>query len=215
MTVRAIIWDFDGTLVDSPLAVHAATNAALAEFGFAPVAADEIRAGMVLATIPRMASHARIAADDPRAQAMNDVFYRHAHVAFPERAAVFPAIPDVLRGLAAGGMAMGVVTNNLGDIARGTLARAGLAGCFASVLGDGDTPGHKPDPRGAWMAAAACGFGPGDCAYVGDSAVDRSTAVAAGMTAIGVSWGTTSRAGLVGFDRVVDDPRELLDLLAG
>lgn len=211
-TIRAIIWDFDGTLVDSPAGVMVATNAALAELGFPAAGIEEVKAGMVLPTIPRMTRHAGIAVDDPRAQALNDRFYVHAREAFPLHARPFPAIPALIRDLAGRGVPMAVVTNNLGDIARSTLARAGLADCFASVLGDGDLPGHKPDPRGPWMAAAACAVEPAACAYVGDSDVDRRTAEAAGMVAVGVTWGTTPRERLVGFALLVDAPAELAGL---
>lgn len=201
-----MIWDFDGTLVDSPLAVCAATNAALAGLGFPPVTLEAVKAGMVLSTIPRMASHAGLADGDPRALTLGDDFYEQARREFPARAAVFPGMDGLLHALA---VPMAVVTNNHGEIARATLDRAGLSACFAAILGDGDTPSHKPDPHGAWMGAAACAVDPARCAYIGDSAVDRDTARAAGMIAIGVTWGTTARSGLTGFDLVVDTPAEL------
>jgi HAD superfamily hydrolase (TIGR01509 family) len=215
MALGAVVWDFDGTLVNSPLAVLAATNAALAGLGFAAISLETVKAGMVLATIPRMASHAGIAAEDPRAVVLSEDFYRHAQREFPLRAVVYPGIADLLRELAARGVPMALVTNNHGAIARATLARAGLADRFTAILGDGDTPSHKPDPRGAWMGAAACGVDPAACAYIGDSAVDRDTARAAGMAAIGVCWGTTPRAGLIGFDALADRPEELLRLIVG
>ena len=204
--IKAVIWDFDGTLVDSPVAVQAATNAALAEFGHAAVTLDAVKAGMVKATIPRMAWHAGINEGDPQARLLNDAFYRHAVVLFPQTAKPFPGIVELVRRLA---VPQAVVTNNLGTMVRETLARIGLRDAMCSVLGDGDLPAAKPDPRGAWMAAAACGVAPADCAYIGDSAVDREVARAAGMMAIGVTWGTTPRERMQGFDLLVDTPGEI------
>lgn len=212
-SIRAIIWDFDGTLVDSPVAVHAATNAALAELGFPAVDLAGVRAGMVLATVPRMAHHAGIAADDPRARQLNDRFYVHAQALFPSHAHPFAGVPEMLAAIAAAGLPQAVVTNNLGGMVRATLERAGVRQLFCSVLGDGDLPAAKPDPRGAWMAAAACAAEPSACIYVGDSAVDRDTARAAGMQAFGVTWGTTARSDMVGFDRLVDHPAEVVAAL--
>ena len=94
-----MIWDFDGTLVDSPLAVLAATNAALAGLGFAAISLAAVKAGMVLATIPRLASHAGLAAEDPRAIVLAESFYDHARREFPLRATVFPGLADLLRAV--------------------------------------------------------------------------------------------------------------------
>ncbi len=205
-SIKAVIWDFDGTLVDSPVAVQAATNVALAEFGHAAVSLDAVKAGMVKPTIPRMAWHAGVDEGDPQARLLNDAFYRHATLLFPQTAKPFIGIVELVQRLA---VPQAVVTNNLGTMVRETLARIGLLDAMCSVLGDGDLPAAKPDPRGAWMAAAACGIAPADCAYVGDSAVDREVARAAGMMAIGVTWGTTPRERMAGFDLLVDDPAEL------
>lgn len=186
--------------------MRAATNAALAEQGFAPATLEAVKAGMVKATIPRMAGHAGIGPADPRAKRLNDDFYRHSAELFPRTARAFVGIPELVRGLA---LPQAVVTNNHGVIVRDTLRRLGLLDGLVTVLGDGDLPAPKPDPRGAWMAAAACGVAPADCAYIGDSAVDLETARAAGMTAIGVTWGTTPRERMLGFDLLVDRPEEL------
>ncbi len=190
------------------MAVQAATNAALAEYGFAPASLDQIKAGMVRPTVPRMAGHAGI--PPAEAQALNDAFYRHASVLYPQTAKPFAGIVGLLRGLA---LPQAVVTNNLGSMVRETLARLDLLDVMRTVLGDGDLPAAKPDPRGAWMAAAACGVDPADCAYVGDSAVDRDIARAAGMYAIGVTWGTTPREAMQGFDVLCDDPGAVLAVL--
>jgi phosphoglycolate phosphatase len=209
----AIIWDFDGTLVDSPVAVAAATNAALAAAGFPAADLAAVKAGMVLPTIPRMAHHAGLAADDPRAAELADAFYRHAARAFPGVAKPFPGVAEALRELHRRGVPQAVVTNNLGPMVRETLAANGLLACFASVLGDGDLPRLKPDPIGPRMAAAACGVDPAACAYVGDSAVDAATATGAGMLAVAVPWGTTPRAALTGFALVLDRPADILRLI--
>ncbi len=210
--VRAVVWDFDGTLVDSPVAVQAATNAALAEHGFAAATLEQVKTGMLRPTVPRMAWHAGIEADAALAQTLNDAFYRHAAELFPQTAHPFPGMAELVEGLA---VPQAVVTNNLGSMVRATLGRCGLLLRMRAVLGDGDLPAAKPDARGPWMAAAACGVDPADCAYIGDSAVDLETARAAGMTAIGVTWGTTPRARMIGFDALYDAPSELAQLGAG
>ena len=161
---------------------------------------------MVKPTVPRMAWHAGIEAGNPLAQRLNDDFYRHAAALFPVTAKPFPDIVALVRGL---GLPQAVVTNNLGAMVRKTLANHGLLDVMRSVLGDGDLPAPKPDPRGAWMAAAACAVAPVECAYIGDSAVDLATARAAGMTAIGVTWGTTARADMIGFNELFDHPDAL------
>lgn len=207
-----MLWDFDGTLIDSLPAALEATNGALAELGFPAIDRAGLCVGMVLPTVPRMAFHAGIPAEDPRARTLRDVFFRLAAPAFRERARPYPGVGEAVRALALRGIAQAVVTNNLGTIAREVLGLCGLDACCAAILGDGDIPAHKPDPRGAWMAAAACAAAPGDCVFVGDSATDRDTARAAGMPAVGVAWGTTARADLDGFALVIDEPGAILAL---
>lgn len=208
--VNAIIFDHDGTLVDSIPVVVEATNAALTMHGRGAAPAAEIVRGMIHATEPRMGLHA--GSEDP---ALQEVLARDFYAAMnrigPSRATAYPGIAATL---AAATVPMAVVTNNQGRFVRGVCEALGLSPHLRIILGAEDMPAPKPDPRGALIAAKACGADPGACAYVGDSITDLKLARAAGMFAVGVTWGTTPLDEMrrLGFDLLIDRPEQLLTL---
>ncbi len=86
---------------------------------------------------------------------------------------------------------------------------------FSSIAGQKDSIPHKPAPDGALIIAKELGLLPENCIFVGDSSVDMETAKAAGMVAVGVSWGFRTREELLenGADFIIDRPEELLGLV--
>lgn len=209
----AVLFDHDGTLVDSIDLVVAATNAVLAAEGVAPADRDAVIAGMVLPTAPRLGRHCGV--EDP---AVRDRLARDFYAAARERGAAearcYPAIEEVLRALH-GRLPLAVVSNNEGRLIRRLARELGIAAYLDPVLGEEDVPAPKPRPDGLLAACGRLGVDPGRCAYVGDGAADRAAARAAGMTAIGVTWGTHRRDELapLGFDHLVDDAEALLAVL--
>ena len=93
-------------------------------------------------------------------------------------------------------------------------ARLPLAHFFDTVVGGDETERHKPDPEPLLLGLERLGAEPGEAAYVGDSPYDMRAARAAGMHAVGVTWGGIhSRAALADAEVVVDRAEELLDVL--
>jgi 2-phosphoglycolate phosphatase len=214
--IAGVIYDHDGTLIDSLGAVVAATNRVLREQGFASATTADIVAGMARATAPRMGWHSGVA--DPAAQQrLALAFYAAARALSPRRSRPYPGIAGMVRALARRGIRQGVVSNNEGALVRAVLAAHGLAAHLADVRGDADVPAPKPDPRGLLQCVEALGLTPGQCLYVGDSPCDAATARAAGMASVGVTWGIHRRSemGGMGFTRLVDRPAELLALVGG
>jgi phosphoglycolate phosphatase len=214
MSVRAVLYDHDGTLVDSLPMVIAATNRVLVANGHPAAPPDQVVAAMVLATAPRMGHHARSA--DPRQQErLAAEFYAAARELGPTHARAYPGIPAVVATIAARGLGQGVVSNNEGAVVRIIMRHLGLARHFAALFGEEDVAAPKPDPRGILKAAEALGVGCGDCVFVGDSENDCDAARAAGVRAIGVTWGIHPRARMerLGFDALIDRPEELLSLI--
>jgi len=214
--IRAVIYDHDGTLLDSLDVVVAATNAVLAAHGRPARPRAPIIAGMVHPTGQRMGY--LLDETDPVRQAdLAQAFYVAAHACDPGMVHVYPGIHAAVHQLAAAGIIQGVLSNNQGTLVRRWLAHAALAPHFAVMMGEEDMPAPKPDPRGLVAMMAQLGLDPAATVYVGDTVGDLHTAQAAGIACIGVTWGITPRQVLAEHDflAVIDAPEELVARLAG
>lgn len=214
MTVRAVIYDHDGTLINSLPMVVAATNRVLVANGFAEEPPAAVIAAMVLATGPRMGHHARIT-DALTQNRLAGEFYAAARELGPVHARSYDGIPDVVSAFASRGIGQAVVSNNEGAVVRIIMRHLGLARHFAALYGEDDVAAPKPDPRGILQAAAALGVSLDDCVFVGDSENDSDAARAAGVRSIGVTWGVHPRSRMehLGFGALIDRPEELLSLI--
>lgn len=211
--VAAVIYDHDGTLVDSLAVVVEATNAALRDRGLPERPAIEIVKGMAHPTIPRMALHSGVA--DPTIQAaLAREFYVHMH-RVPHLCRLYDGARELIATVAARGLPQAMVSNNSGTFIRAAMGHFGLASSFIALLGEEDAPAPKPDHRGALLAAERCGADPRSCLFVGDSPADRDAARGAGMRSVGVTWGIHDRSEMaaMGFDVLIDHPRQVLDLI--
>lgn len=207
--LAAVLYDHDGTLIDSLPVVVAATNQVLADLGLAPLPAPEVIAGMVLPTGPRLGGI--VGSDDPaRQRELALAFYRAAH-AHAHRARCYAGVAEVLTAAADVGLAQGVVSNNEGRLVRRLLAGCGLDRHLQLMWGEEDVPAPKPDPAGLMQACARLGVPPQACVYVGDGAGDVPAAHAAGMPILGVTWGIHPREEMaaMGFDELCDSAASL------
>ncbi len=174
----AIVFDLDGTLVDSAEQIMAAANAVLADEGAEPLTLDQTKGfignGARVFVARMIAARGLAEADLPRLHA--------AFVAGAEEdtagAALFPGAARALRDLAAQGHALGICTNKPAGPTRALLAALGIAPLFRAVIGGDSLPVLKPDP--APLHAAFAPLGP-PLLFVGDSEVDFATAQAAGV----------------------------------
>lgn len=208
-----VVFDHDGTLVNSLAVVVRASNETLAAFGKPAKPAAEIVAGMVHPTAPRLGLLA--GESDPAVQKNMASRYDELALQSSELATLYPGIEEMLADIAKAGMVQAVLSNSAGTFIRAILERLGVASRFVSLVGEKEMPAPKPDPRGLWNLLGEIGCPRSATVYVGDSRTDLETARAAGVAAIGVSWGAHVRGELagLGFDAVVDSPAELGDVL--
>jgi phosphoglycolate phosphatase len=210
----AILYDHDGTLINSLPVVVAATNRVLERRGYRPELPADIVAGMVLATTPRMGHHARVS--DPALQTlMAAEFYAEARELGPQHATPYAGVVDLLTAVAQRQLFQGVISNNQSDVVRLILTHLGLSELFSIMYGEDNVPVPKPHPAGLQQAAQVLGVPIQRCLFVGDSENDSEAAIAAGMPCVGVTWGIHPRSTIatLGFDHIIDHPRELLGLL--
>ena len=214
---RLVVFDFDGTLVDSEALIVAAMNEAFARCGVRRPAPEAVR--RVIGPSLRDVVEALAPPDsgvDPNALA---VAYREAYgelmarATFPER--LYPGARDALEALETAGYLLGIAT---GKSLRGlgsALARHGLQGRFATLQTADGGPG-KPHPDMLVRAMDAMGVRTTETCMVGDTAFDVAMARAAGVTALGVGWGYHEEEELLraGAAEIVSSFEQLPDAVA-
>jgi phosphoglycolate phosphatase len=211
-----VVFDLDGTLIDSTADLAAAVNATLAKIAPAAPALslDRIRCfvghgvGMLVA---RALAEARLPARPEEVLPVYLDIYRRGML---NQTTLYPGVTEALALLE--GYALAVLTNKPGDMARAILEGLGVAGRFARICGPEDVPARKPDPAGLRWLMAEAGAGPEATAMVGDSPVDVRTGRAAGVLTVGVSYGLDPE-GLRAEppDVMLDDLRALRDVMRG
>lgn len=193
---RAILFDLDGTLVDSLTDIAGSLNHVLGELGYPQHKLDAVRRfvgegarHLVQSAMPDRSSEL----DIDRALALYKERYR-THLVVDTRP--YDGLPALLDSLVARGAALGVVTNKPHAPAQELVQRLFAPDLFGVVVGDRPGRARKPDAAPALEAAATLGVAPERCLFVGDTAIDIHTAHAAGMIAVGVTWGLRDRAEL-------------------
>lgn len=175
----AIVFDLDGTLIDSAGDLRAALNLVLEAEGAAPVSLAETRS-FIGHGIPNLVRAARVSRgiDSARQEAMTAAMFQHYQRAPAQLSGPYPGVIDCLERLQALGHPLGLCTNKAMAPTRAILRSLGLERFFRSVIGGDSMPQKKPDP--APLLAAFAPLGPA-LLYVGDSEVDAETAAAAGI----------------------------------
>lgn len=215
---RTILFDLDGTLVDTAPDLAAAMNHVLAGFDRPPLPVHAVR-HLVGHGARALISCGLAATGDARPDLIDaalPVFLDHyaAHIADASRG--FDGVEPALDALAAAGCRLAICTNKPTDLAVALVAALGWQSRFAAIIGHDLAPRPKPDAAHVHAALAACGGAAASAAFVGDTATDVGAARNAGLPIVLVSFGfaDTPATGL-GADAVIDHFGELLPALAG
>jgi phosphoglycolate phosphatase len=206
-----LIFDLDGTLVDSLPGIAASLNRALERHGLSAHADSDVRRfiGNGSYELARKALPEESAPDLIRA--VEAAFKEDYAVTWPEGTAPYDGIPACLDKLAAAGFRMAVLSNKPHPFTVAIVQRIFPGLPFDPVFGQRpDTP-RKPHPDAALQIARHWGIPADDCRFIGDSTVDLETARAAGMPAIAVGWGYHDLAALqaAGARGLVEKVRDL------
>lgn len=192
MTVTSVVFDLDGTLVDSSPDIAAALNVALAAPGVRQLSAAEVLAmlgGGPEILVRKALDAVGRAANADEIAAMLDA-YTLAYRAHPvEKTAFFADAAETLAALHAQGLRLGVCTNKRTDIAERVLEHLGVRQFFGSVVGSDRASTSKPDPAHLLETLAELGTDPTECLYVGDTGIDADTARDAQVRYAHVAWG--------------------------
>jgi len=219
---ETIVFDLDGTLVDTAPDLAAATNYVLGLKGLAPVTVAQVHAFIShgsKAMIDAGLRHHGVAIEDHELTRLHNAFlaYYADNVAVGSRP--FEGIPELLDALLGAGARLAVCTNKLEGLSRLLLAELGLDAKFGAIAGRDTFAMFKPAPGHLTQAIVMAGGRPSRAVMVGDSEVDFATAQAANIPAIGVTFGYTARpvrelAPGLGVGAVIDHYREFLPALA-
>jgi phosphoglycolate phosphatase len=211
-----VVFDLDGTLVDSAADLASAVNATLARLAPAapPLPLERIRsfvghgAGMLVA---RALAEAGL---PQRPEEVLPLYLETYRGRMLDETRLYPGVAEALDALR--GHTLAVLTNKPGDMSRAILEGLGIASRFARICGPEDVPRRKPDPAGLLWLMADLGAGPDASAMVGDSPVDVRTGRAARALTVGVTYGLDPE-GLRAEppDVLLDDLRGLPGVLRG
>ena len=192
MSPRAIIFDLDGTLVDSAPDLADALNSVLRREGLREQTLDAVK-GMVGAgarvLIQRGFAANGTALSEPEAERLLPAFLADYRARATAKTRLMPGARQLLTELVAAGVGLGLCTNKPEDITRQILGDLAVAVHFGSIVGGDTTPAKKPDPRPLLHALEELGCPAGEALMVGDSAADAGAARAAGTGLALVTFG--------------------------
>jgi phosphoglycolate phosphatase len=214
--VAALLFDLDGTLVDSAPDLAAAANHMRRERGWPELDFAELRPAASSGARGMLGLAFGIGPGQPGYEALRDEFLELYEQRMLETTVVFDAVAPVLRSLERRGLPWGIVTNKTRRLAD-PLARAlGLVPPARVLVAGDSTPHTKPHPAPLLEAARRLDCDPARCAYVGDDPRDIVAGRAAGMFTLAAAWGYLGLGAAVhdwAADRVLQTPVELLNWL--
>ena len=209
---KTIIFDLDGTLIDTLTDIAEAANAVLEKMAFPQHHPDSYRTFVgdgLLALAGRMVPAGTA---DHEVRAAADLFRIAYKNCWDKNASPYPGIMRMLETLNQHPLNLAVLSNKPDDFTQLFVNRFFPEKMFGQVMGNRSGLPRKPDPTAAHAIAGFFGSENSSCLLVGDSGVDMQTGQNAGMTSLGVSWGFRGRQELIesGADLIIDRPSELL-----
>lgn len=193
MRIRAVVFDFDGTLVDSAPGLMASANIALDEWGYPPITVEDAQSfigdGMAVFSDRAVAKGGGTLNGAERDRFVNR--FRDIYTDLDaERTVLYPGAMETLQRFAADGIKMGLCTNKPYDATLPILSAVGIDGYLPAVFGGDSLDGiRKPDPRHVLAVLDRLGINAAEAVMVGDSPNDVLAGQGAGLPVIAVTYG--------------------------
>jgi 2-phosphoglycolate phosphatase len=215
MALSAVLFDLDGTLLDTAPDMVGALNALRAEESLAPLPYDAVRSAVSHGAARVVKAGFPDASPESLAK-LQQRFLEIYRNALSRETRLFPGMDDVLDALAGWRIKSGIVTNKAAWLTEPLLAELGLRSRFACVVSGDTLAERKPHPKPLLHAAALAEVAPSECVYVGDAERDVQAAHAAAMPALVANYGylrADEDSSLWGGDGYLQQPLDLLDWL--
>lgn len=213
--IKAVVFDLDGTLVNSLEDLASSTNYALEKFGFPEHEINEFKY-LVGDGMPKLIERALPEAfrDDDTKKKVLKTFLDYYSEHYADRTVVYDGVKTLLTDLKSQGIKLAVVSNKA-DKMTDVVVKKLFGNSFSQVTGKRDGYPTKPDPTLTLHIIAKLGVTPQECLFVGDSGMDMATAVNSGCTAVGVLWGFRTESELLknGARYIVKKPDQILRIL--
>lgn len=214
---RVVLFDLDGTLVDSAPDLAGAGNEMRLHRGLAALPYERLRPMVGSGARGMVGAALEVTPDSPDFPALRDEFLSRYEARLTRESRVFEAMLPVLAALDAAGTRWGIVTNKIARYTQPVVHGLGLASRAAVVISGDSTPHAKPHPAPLLEAARRLSVPAGECVYVGDDLRDVQAGRAAGMRTIAAAWGYLGLGEPItawNADAVIETPGELLQWLA-
>ena len=212
---QLVIFDLDGTLLNTIADLAQSTNYALAELGYPTHKEDAYRL-MVGNGINKLFERALPEGEKSEANVLRvrQKFVPYYDLHNADKSIPYPGISQLLACLQERGMQLAVASNKYQTAAEKLVAHYFPAIHFVAVFGQREGVPSKPDPTVVYDILKEAGTAPADTLYVGDSGVDMQTALNAGVTSCGVTWGFRPRTELEAFhpDYIVERAEEIAEI---
>jgi phosphoglycolate phosphatase len=213
MTYKAVIFDLDGTLVNSLEDLADATNYALKLFGQQTYSTEAVKQMVGEGTrtlISRALGNENKGLIEP---VLAKMLEKYVQICL-NKSLPYKGLQEVVSELAKKKIKLAVLTNKDEKISQKIVSHF-FNGLFQIVKGTIEGVAVKPQPTAVLQVLAQLGVRPEEAIFVGDSKIDVQTAKAAGIKAVGVSWGFRGRGELIeaGADAVIEEPNQLLKLI--
>lgn len=218
--IRAVLFDLDGTLLDTLPDLHAAASAMLRDMGRPELPLESIRAYVgrgIPNLIKRVLANSLHVAEDPNPPPPEAVVSYRRHYARENgrNAKVYPGVLEGLTALRAQGVPLGVVTNKADVFIQPLLEQTGLSGYFDVLVGGDLLPKVKPDPMPLVWACGRLGVSPAEALFIGDSLNDALAARAAGCPVFLLPYGYNEDRDVheLDCDAIVESVRDAVNLI--
>ena len=216
MSFSAVLFDLDGTLLNTLEDLGDSMNAVLLQKGFAshPIDAYRYFVGEGITTLARKALPEARRDDETVSECVASMKERYNMLCL-RKTAPYPGVSVLLSRLASLRLPMSILSNKPDEMTKFIVRHFFSSVVFRYVNGARDEMPHKPNPAGALEIARLTGVEPMNFLYLGDSKTDMETANAAGMFPVGALWGFRDEQELrrYGAKKVIAEPGELLNLL--